>query len=89
MQRGFTTTPDRILKAEKDCDTRLMFIIKEKMKTQGISSYKIAACVHLNPDTFNQKTRHGERFKMPELRTLFRVLKFSDEEILKCMKVEP
>ena len=90
MRRGFDTPTARILEAESDCNIRMKFIIKSKMERMRISSARLAQTIGLkSADTFDQKTRHTERFKMSELRTLFRVLEFTPEEIIDCMRVEP
>lgn len=90
MQRGFKPEPVRIREAESDCNIRMKFIIRAKMEAMNISSARMAQSIGLkSADTFDQKTRHTERFKMSELRAMFRILNFTADEIAACMKVEP
>ena len=77
--------------AEEDLMNRnTKWNIKKRMSLAGMSPEKVVLMVDSqtmkSPDTYNQKVRHSERFTMKELRRLFKLLDFSDDEILECMR---
>lgn len=98
MPRTTMGTPSWMRKAQAEkaedeiCNQAMKWTIRKKMSMKGLSPEYIVNAVDspgmTHPGTFRQKTCHTQRFTLMELRRLFRLLEFSDEEILESMRVK-
>lgn len=60
-------------------------LISYKMDQLGFDNEIVSAKIQMKKDTFRKKRRHPETFKYIEVIRLTKVLKFSDEELLKVV----